>query len=133
MVELGREGWATAGPIRRIFKAAFEAVGVAYFNPHSFRHILVRHGMDTCRTPEKFKAWSQNLGHDGVLVTFNGYGTSRPTDSATSFVQLARRTMTTLHCELGARCLPRNNRGRDSDLCPMKANVAKQIRVDPRC
>jgi hypothetical protein len=24
--------------------------------------------------PEEFKAWSQNLGHDGVLTTFSSYG-----------------------------------------------------------
>jgi hypothetical protein len=26
------------------------------------------------RTPEQFKAWSQNLGHEGVLTTFSSYG-----------------------------------------------------------
>ena len=44
------------------------------FNPHSLRHMLVRIGMEVCLTPEEFKAWSQNLGHEGVLVTFNSYG-----------------------------------------------------------
>jgi integrase/recombinase XerD len=28
-----------------------------------------------CQTPEQFKAWSQNLGHEGVLTTFYSYGT----------------------------------------------------------
>ncbi len=27
-----------------------------------------------CRTPEEFKAWSQNLGHETVLTTFSSYG-----------------------------------------------------------
>ena len=27
-----------------------------------------------CRTPEQIKAWSQNLGHEGVLTTFYSYG-----------------------------------------------------------
>jgi hypothetical protein len=27
-----------------------------------------------CKTPEQFKAWSQNLGHEGVLTTFYSYG-----------------------------------------------------------
>ena len=27
-----------------------------------------------CRTPEDYKAWSQNLGHDSVLTTFSSYG-----------------------------------------------------------
>lgn len=28
-----------------------------------------------CQTPEQFKAWSQNLGHEDVLTTFTSYGT----------------------------------------------------------
>jgi hypothetical protein len=50
------------------------AAGLPYFNPHSFRNTLVRLGQDICKTPEEFKAWSQNLGHDGVLTTFLSYG-----------------------------------------------------------
>lgn len=30
--------------------------------------------MERCRTAEEFKAWSQSLGHQDVLVTFNSYG-----------------------------------------------------------
>jgi len=74
MGSLGKVGWETAGPIRRIFKESFERAGMAACNPHSLRHMLVRLGMDVCRTPEEFKAWSQNLGHEGVLVTLNSYG-----------------------------------------------------------
>ena len=28
----------------------------------------------SCKTPEEYKAWSQNLGHEGVLTTFCSYG-----------------------------------------------------------
>lgn len=69
-----REHWSNATPIRKIFKDAFEAVGLEYFNPHSFRKTLVRLGQSLCQTPEEFKAWSQNLGHEGVLTTFYSYG-----------------------------------------------------------
>jgi len=31
-------------------------------------------GEKTCKSPEEFKAWSQNLGHDHVLTTFTSYG-----------------------------------------------------------
>ena len=65
---------ATATPIRTIFREAFEAAGLPYFNPHSFRNTLVRFGQDVCKTPEEFKAWSQNLGHEGPLTTFLSYG-----------------------------------------------------------
>lgn len=71
---LDRECWSTAAPIRAIFKAAFQSAGLPYFNPHSFRKTLVRLGMEKCQTAEEFKAWSQNLGHDDVLTTFNSYG-----------------------------------------------------------
>lgn len=69
-----REHWSNATPIRRIFKDAFEAAGLEYFNPHSFRKTLVQLGQTVCQTPEEFKAWSQNLGHEGVLTTFYSYG-----------------------------------------------------------
>lgn len=73
-VGLGRAGWDTAGPIRTIFKRAFEAAGLPYYNPHSLRKTLVKLGMELCPGPEAFKAWSQNMGHDGVLTTFYNYG-----------------------------------------------------------
>lgn len=73
-VGLGRIGWDTTGPIRAIFKRAFEAAGLPYYNPHSLRKTLVKLGMELCPGPEAFKAWSQNMGHDGVLTTFHSYG-----------------------------------------------------------
>ena len=30
-------------------------------------------GQSICKTPEEFKAWSQNLGHDSVMTTFHSY------------------------------------------------------------
>lgn len=71
---LKREHWKTATPIRRIFSHAFEAAGLPYFNPHSFRNALVRMAEEKCKTPEEFKAWSQNLGHERVMTTFTNYG-----------------------------------------------------------
>ncbi len=66
--------WKSANQIRKIFKQAFENAGVEYFAPHSFRKTLARIGEILCKTPEDFKAWSQNLGHEQVLTTFNSYG-----------------------------------------------------------
>lgn len=71
---LNRKPWSNATPIRKVFKDAFEAAGLPYFNPHSFRHMLVRFGEQICQSPEDFKAWSQNLGHEKVLTTFYSYG-----------------------------------------------------------
>ena len=71
---LDRTHWSTTSPIRTIFRNAFTAAGVPYFNPHSFRNTLARYGEQICKTPEDFKAWSQNLGHEKVLTTFLSYG-----------------------------------------------------------
>ena len=68
------EHWRTAAPIRAIFRKSFTAAGLRYFNPHSVRNTLVSLGEAQCQTPEQFKAWSQNLGHKGVLTTFTSYG-----------------------------------------------------------
>ena len=71
---LDRAHWSSASPIRGIFRDAFQNAGVQNFNPHSFRNTLVRLGQDLCKSPEEFKAWSQNLGHEKVLTTFVSYG-----------------------------------------------------------
>ena len=71
---LDRKHWSTASPIRQIFKEAFAAAGLPYFNPHSFRKTLALLGERICKTPEEYKAWSQNLGHDHVMTTFSSYG-----------------------------------------------------------
>jgi integrase/recombinase XerD len=71
---LDRVGWRTSAPIRAIFRKAFEAAGVPYFNPHSFRHALTRHGQTVCVTLEDHKAFSQNLGHSSIKTTEMHYG-----------------------------------------------------------
>ena len=71
---LDRRCWRNATPIRKIFQDAFMAAGLPYFNPHSFRKTLARLGEQNCSTPEEFKAWSQNLGHEKVLTTLTSYG-----------------------------------------------------------
>lgn len=71
---LNQACWRSAAPIRTIFRDAFVNAGLLYFNPHSFRNTLVRYGQSVCQTPEDYKAWSQNLGHEGVLTTFYSYG-----------------------------------------------------------
>ena len=71
---IARKGWASTGPLREIFKRAFEGASLPYYNPHSFRSMLVRYAMTLDCTPEQMKAWSQNLGHADVLTTFTSYG-----------------------------------------------------------
>lgn len=81
-VGLAREHWSGTGPIRTIYKQAFAAAGLPYFNPHCFRDALVQLGERICTTPEQFKAWSQNLGHEKVLTTFMSYGKVSATKQA---------------------------------------------------
>ena len=47
--------------------------GLPYYNPHSFRDMLVRYGQSLNLTVEEFKAWSQNLGH-ADMMTLTSYG-----------------------------------------------------------
>lgn len=86
--ELTNEHWASAAAIGKIFKEAFERAGLPGFNPHSFRNILALLGENLCCTPKEFKAWSQNLGHEGVLTTFYCYGTVQEGRQAEIFKQL---------------------------------------------
>jgi len=71
---LERGHWSTASPIRTIFREAFERAALPYFHPHTIRKTLARLGEEVCNSPEEFKAWSQNLGHEQVLTTFLSYG-----------------------------------------------------------
>jgi integrase len=73
-VGVGREHWSNADPIRKVFRKAFQAAELPYANPHSFRNTLTLYGEVVCKSPEEFKAWSQNLGHENVSTTFSAYG-----------------------------------------------------------
>lgn len=66
--------WSTAATVRKVVSMAYERVGLTYFHPHLLRKTLVQVGEQRCRTPEEFKAWSQNIGHESVLTTFRSYG-----------------------------------------------------------
>jgi integrase len=92
---LSRDHWSNATPIRLIFKQAFIAADLPYANPHSFRKTLAQLGERLCRTPEEFKAWSQNLGHEQVLTTFSSYGHVRSDRQAELIRSLGQPPLTT--------------------------------------
>jgi integrase len=71
---LSKKHWANAQPVREIFKKAFQAVGLPYFNPHLFRKTVCKWGLINLTTYE-YKALSQNLGHEHAMTTYNSYGT----------------------------------------------------------
>jgi len=72
--DLTREHWSRAAAIRKTFEAAFVLAELPNFNPQSFRNTLTVFDESLCHSAEEFKAWSQNLGHEGVLITFYSYG-----------------------------------------------------------
>ena len=108
---LKRENWSSAAPDRAIFRDAFTKAGLPYFNPHSVRSTLVQLGETACQTPEQFKAWSQNLGHEGVLTTFYGYG------------EVAGRRQGDI-----IRSLGRPTQGQRSDVMEIARAVARELR-----
>ena len=71
---IDRAPWAGASSAAKIFKQAFVDAGLPPFSPHRVRDTLSELANDHCRRPEDYKAWSQNMGHDDVLTTFQSYG-----------------------------------------------------------
>lgn len=71
---LDRRHWASADPVRKVFRAAFAAVGLPYASPHRVRDTISMVGQKICPTIEALKAWSQNMGHESVSTTLTSYG-----------------------------------------------------------
>jgi integrase len=59
---LDRKHWRGASPIRQIFKEAFAATGLPYFNPHSFRKTLALLGVDFAKHPRSTRHGRRILG-----------------------------------------------------------------------
>lgn len=73
-----RAPWTSASSAAKIFKQAFSDAGFPPFSPHRVRDTIAELAKDHCRTPEDYKAWSQNMGHEDVLTTFRSYGSVAP-------------------------------------------------------
>lgn len=71
---LSREHWANAAPVRKVFKDAFRIVCLPEFTPHRFRNMIVSEMYRRGLSVQEFKAWSQNLGHEGAMTTLTSYG-----------------------------------------------------------
>lgn len=70
---LSRDTYSNAGKLRNVIKEAFTSAGLPAFGPHSFRKTLGLLANDHCKTPEQFKAWSMNLGHEDIATTLKAY------------------------------------------------------------
>ena len=76
---LSRQTYCNAHALREVIKAAFTSAGLPSFGPHSFRKTLGILANEHCKTPEQFKAWSLNLGHDSIATTLSAYCPVSPT------------------------------------------------------
>lgn len=81
-IGLSRDTYGSAGKIREVIKTAFTDAGLPHFAPHSFRKTLGILANDFCKTPEQFKAWSMNLGHENIATTLSAYCPVSPTRQA---------------------------------------------------
>lgn len=88
---LERQPWASAAPIRAIFKCAFQAAGFPYSPPHSLRRTLMRLAYDLNLSPREMKAWSQNLGHDSMMTSLTNYGALSVDEQAATILAVADR------------------------------------------
>jgi len=81
-------------PIRKVFKQACSAAGRPDFTPHSLRHTLAQLADDFYPGPGTMKAWSQNLGHNDVLMTFTSYGTVPSHKQRQMILRMAQNDLT---------------------------------------
>ncbi len=88
---LERRPWATAAPIREIFRRACAVAGLPYYNPHGLRQTLMRLAYDLNLGPRQLKAWSQNLGHESVLTSLGSYGALSGHEQADVMGAIARQ------------------------------------------
>lgn len=70
---LSRDHWASTKPVCDVLRKAFQAVGLPYYRPHSFRKMLGIWALENC-TQKQYKALSQNIGHEHIMTTYNPYG-----------------------------------------------------------
>jgi integrase/recombinase XerD len=85
---LARTTWASANPIRAIFRAAFAGAGLPYFNPHSVRKTLVSLMYSLKLSQREQKAWSQNMGHEHVQTTLQSYGRLREEEQIEAIAEI---------------------------------------------
>jgi len=83
---VGQLSWEGTGGARKIFEKRCKNAGVPYFNPHSFRHLVVAVLSEMRLTEQEKRAISQNLGHENVGTTFGSYGYGKMNDEESTNV-----------------------------------------------
>ncbi|AVX04943.1 hypothetical protein MXMO3_02430 [Maritalea myrionectae] len=65
--------WKSSGSVAMAFKSACQFANVPAYTPHSVRHFLTELGREIASQEGPRKAWSQNLGHETVVITEKYY------------------------------------------------------------
>jgi integrase/recombinase XerD len=88
---LSREHWASASPVRILFKQAFESAGMTYSSPHRFRDTLAALGRNLCVSTSEQLAWARNMGHESPATTFGVYGYQSPEEQFEVIARLGEK------------------------------------------
>jgi integrase len=89
---LDKRFWKNTSAARSILKKRFEAAGLEYFSPHSFRHAAVNTALGQCETPADFKAVSQNIGHENLTTTMFDYADLPPEEVMRRIKQMTKKS-----------------------------------------
>jgi integrase/recombinase XerD len=79
-VLVGNVFWKNAAGARKVFEKRSKEADSRYFNPHSFRHLVVSILSKMALTEQQKKAASLTLGHANVGTTFGSYGNGNMSD-----------------------------------------------------
>ena len=98
---MDRRHWSDAGPIRKIFKEAFQRGRLPYFNPHSFQKDVGTTGAGAVPHTGGVQGVEPKPGrHEQVLTTFAASrqaaiirGLSNPNGGNVQLVDLAQQIM----------------------------------------
>jgi len=90
-VGLDMQCWKNAGPVRKLFKEAFEGAGFKYHSPHMVRSTLARYGENLGLPIRAYHAWSKNLAHKDMMTTLTNYGDIPPHEQADLIRQIGTR------------------------------------------
>lgn len=95
--------WKSNTSARKIVENRSKQAEVKYYNPHSYRDLLVKEISKLPLTQEQKKAYSQNLGHEKVGTTFGSYGDTMLDDDRQ--IEIIKQTSLTnkqggFNCEL---------------------------------
>ena len=79
-VLVGNLFWKNAAGARKVFEKRCKEADSRYFNPHSFRHLVINTLGKERLTEQEKKAVSVTVGHARVGTTFGSYGNASMSD-----------------------------------------------------